>query len=441
MTIHRQFQGHDVYVSIGSPRPDRALLYAPTLQRLVDVSAAAADRATGLQKGHFEEALREYIPRAHEELQSACKSAVAVGVVDHEQRKQLVVFPLSVGLSRRCTLACSYCHVDARSVGEVTSRAVLEAAVRHAEEQVRKHAMKSLHVSFSVGGEPTYEWETFLWFVEMCNHAARKLGVTAYKAITTNGFYDEKVRSFLCKEFDHILLSIDGPQAIQDAHRPTAAGKSSFAVVVDSGRTFAREAKRFAVRATVSDFSAPSLNEVVEFFVASFGKATEIVLEPMVEIGRASARAGSDPAPPGQLQFARAFWSAYRTGMTLGVKVASSCFNATRIVRTFCKSVSMPSFVVTSSGNVTICARDAGGKDYGYARYEPESGRFRVDEVRLGQLAAMTQLPGKCSDCICLWHCAGDCPDTRLVGIDRCEANRLLLSWHLRYLVGGKEGT
>jgi len=306
------------------------------------------------------------------------------------------------------------------------------ASLEHAEAEINAKKLQGMHVSFSVGGEPTYEWDTFRWFVEACDQTAERCGVPIYKAITTNGFYLEETRDFLSSEFDHVLLSIDGPAEIQNKQRPAPGGAPSYPTVFESGKHFSQHARGFSVRATVSSDSVRFLSDLVQFFVGSFGAETDIVLEPLVEIGRALSDLSASPPPP--IRFASALWDAMLYGDSVGANVSSSCFNARRIVRTFCQAVAMPAFVVTTSGLVTICARDADGTDYSFGEYDGAIGRFVLDQERLAELRKLAILPQRCYDCIAKWHCAGDCPDTRVVGIERCETIRLLLVWHLQRL-------
>ena len=428
VTTHEIFSGHDVYLCGDFPENKRVTVYAPTLKFLADChfdyrSANSDDNGLLKQIVHNQ-------PEIAEELQSRARKIKKPLTYQHRKAN---FFPLSVALTRNCSLACKYCHADAGRNSDGNDE-IIKAALQYAMKEISSNSLKGLHVSFAVGGEPTYRWKKFTNFVHQVNEAAQIANIELYKAITTNGYFGLKKREFLSSEFDSILLSFDGPQVVHDSLRPTKAGGSSFVRVLESAKYFSKHAKSFAVRCTVTALNLPDIEEIISFFIEKAGlkEKHDIVLEPMIAIGRAASSFSTQPSGEA---FAQAFWRAYQYGKTKGYCIKSSSFNVTRLVTTFCHAMSIPSFAVTTDGKVTACERDCDGQDYAYGIFDRTIGKFIFDKAALCRNEACAKVPSNCDSCICKWHCAGDCPDTRRFGYDRCIGNRFLLLAHLKELL------
>lgn len=420
------FEGHDVYLV--PSREGTSLLYAPTLRRLIRISLSLADRLLrlGLTKASED--------RAVTEVQSMLRQGLtrALRPFEHRTAKSRY-FHLALGLTRSCSLACLYCHAEA-GPADTMSQSLMEDALQNAFACASLDGLQGVNISFAVGGEPTTRWSLF----KRCVQEARRLqelhGLPSYLSITTNGFYGQEKRKFITENFDSILLSLDGPEFVQDKHRPTSSGRGSFAEVLGSGKYFASTAKSLAFRATVSNFSVNLLTHVVEFFAESFGRGVHLVLEPLVPIGRAEA-SKEVLGPPSQEAFVQNYILAREHGKKLGIEVRTSAAQVGRLVTSFCGAMSIPSFTVTTQGIVTTCERDVAGKLYGYGSYLPESGKFAVDEQAVQRNAQRPGLLEKCDDCFCKWHCAGDCPDIHGIGYDRCFVNRSLVQHELETMI------
>jgi radical SAM protein with 4Fe4S-binding SPASM domain len=81
--------------------------------------------------------------------------------------------------------------------------------------------------------------------------------------------------------------------------------------------------------------------------------------------------------------------------------------------------MSIPSFTVTTKGHVTTCERDSEGKQYGFGKYSPQLRDFILDKQKIESNKSLLNIPQKCQDCFCKWHCAGDCPDLRTINYNR----------------------
>lgn len=421
----RLFRQHDVFICTELLENGNSVLYVPTLKQLIEVKDTLVQKLLTCEKV-LDQKLEKLSPQLYETFLSEFESAILPRKV-HKQT--LTIFPLSVGLTRDCSLRCIYCHVKAGEKKEEIDHEILTSALEYASQEIKEKELRGLHVSFAVGGEPTYRWDLFHHFVDMVNECASSLNVKLRKSITTNGFYSEQVRKFLVSEFDSILLSFDGPREIQNTHRPAKSGQGSYSIVSKSAKYFAENAKSFNVRATISSLSVHVMKDLVQFFYDNLGPKTDVVLEPLVKIGRAKDMKVA--RPPSEMDFARNLWKAHLLGLKLGMKVINSGFNTNRIVRSFCHAMTMPSFTVTINGCVTACERDADGSDYSYGVFSEAKKTFEINPNKLHENARLAEMPNECLDCVCKWHCAGDCPDIRRLGYNRCKSNEWLLEQEL----------
>ena len=338
---------------------------------------------------------------------------------------------LSLELTRDCTLSCVYCHAEAGRKESMSSE-LLETVVEYAFRTGVERNCKRLIASFVAGGEPTINWSLFVDSVQKINEAGKKHNLPFRLSITTNGYYDELKRKYLVEHFGNINLSLDGPEDIQNKHRPTRDGKGSFQDVLDSGRYFASHSQSFTVRVTITDYNVRRMEETVSFFGDEFGNKVDVVFEPCFPVGR--AREMHLASPPSQELFLVNYLAAKEKGTELGIKVTCSLDNTDKIISTYCNSLARPSFVVTTRGIVTACEGDAEGITYNYGSFE--KGVFRYDERGVAKILELTTtLPEKCGQCFVKYHCAGDCPTTRITGQDLCMIRKGIAQYNLERIL------
>ncbi|MFZ1962648.1 MAG: radical SAM protein [Roseiarcus sp.] len=423
---HHLYQGHDIYLCVNCPSGGRAAIYAPTLHLLADCPSPS--------KGPGPAVLADILADSPALQEKLSEGVAKWPLLRHQRKRTPQFFPLSIGLTRDCSLNCVYCHADAGMQRHIDTTLITDS-LYYAIRAIRERNLKGLHVSFAVGGEPTLPWKDFQLFVDAVNRAAREHDIEVYKSITTNGFYGKEKREYITANFDTILLSFDGPEPIQNRLRPCKSGRPSFATVLETAQYFTQYQDKFAVRATLPKSSLAHVKEIIYLFKNDVGlrRNHDAVLEPMIGIGRG---AKTSETPPTGEEFAHAFWEARQYGRSLDVNVKSSAFNANRLVATFCHAMSIPSFSVTTDGRITACERDCEGTDYCYGQYDFESREFVLDKTAMEHNIACAEPPTYCGECLCKWHCAGDCPDTRRFGFDRCDGNRYLLVSYMEELLG-----
>lgn len=423
MTRALKYVNHDVFL-IPSTK-ETVLLYAPTLRRLLRITNKLAARIN--QESLSSDSADKNVRKVAELLTSSLPNAVAPLSM---RGKKTSIFPLALGLTRRCTLKCVYCHADAGSDEDMPLQ-LLNDAIRYAFETAKETGHKTVGVSFTVGGEPSANWKLFTGCIENIKSHEAKYGIPVYLSMTTNGYYGLEKCRFIARHFQSILLSLDGPAEIQDLHRPTKSSGASYSTVRRSAKFFSKNIESFSIRSTVSNRNVSLMPVIVELFHDDYGANTDVIFEPLVPLGRA-ATSRSSVHGPDQKEFVKYFILAQAKGRSIGTNVlTSSVFSIKRLVTSFCGAMATPAFTVTTSGKITVCGRDMDAEHFAYGRYLPECGRFTFDDSGIQHHERCQAVPAYCADCFCKWHCAGDCPDARRITYDRCYINRSLIQHEL----------
>ena len=336
-------------------------------------------------------------------------------------------FHLAMGLTRNCTLFCDYCHAEADKDVR-TGRGYIDTAIEHAFKCAGATPRRILSVSFAVGGEPTMNWPEFTYTVdrirelESVNHHDVE---RVYISMTTNCYYGVERRRYVEENLDKLTLSLDGDQDVQDKHRPTRSGKGSYKLIAETVKHYLNSVKVDAgIRATVSDYSVKKLIRIIDEFYREFGNGYTVALEPLVPVGRGQV---GFFGPPTNREFGERFWEAREHGRNRGIRVITSAANIDRLVGRYCGAMSIPSFTLCSNGSLTACHRDQEAEDYGYGFIDGNTGEIVIDEQRVAQNVAKTEIKDGCERCPVKWHCAGDCPDLRNAGFNRCDVNIYLM--------------
>lgn len=421
-----KYKKHDIYLIESSS--DLFILYAPTLKKLLHISKNLALQISegGINPNNANKDI-EYLSKLFDKALIDSIEPFAI------QSKKSSFFHLALGLTQDCTLNCLYCHAEAGKRKEMTVD-LIDRSLKHAFETAKKDELKRVNISFAVGGEPTTNWKLFTTCVNLIKMDESNYSIPTNLSMTTNGFYGNTKREFIVKYFDNILLSFDGTQKIQDLQRPTRAGKNSFNLVKETAEYYVENVKSFAIRSTISNISVDKMPEIVKYFVKAFGKNYHIVFEPLVPIGRAIDNKET-VFEPSQEDFIKYYILAKELGKKLGIEIRTSAANQQRLVTGFCGAMTIPSFTVTTDGIITTCERDSDGENYWYGNYSKSKNEFEFNSERLDYNKALVEIPEKCNDCFCKWHCAGDCPDLRVLGYDRCFVNRELIKYELENIL------
>jgi uncharacterized protein len=346
---------------------------------------------------------------------------------------------LTLDLSSRCTLACVYCYAgqtgqDGVDMSLDCAKDAIDLCIRNTEcapfdaEHPRRFSL-----IFHGGSEPTTNWNLFVQVIGYAREECEKRGVKCSISMSSNGFYSARRASWITNNVNNVSLSLDGFKAIQDSHRPTLKGKSSFEQVLRSADIFYSSRSQgfsFGLRPTVTSYSVDVLPEIVAFFADRF-PGIGIATEPVEEVGNCKASTYVTPEPH---QFAAKFIEARMRYPQ--AELTYSGFNGLGNLRQRFCSASEPQMAVLPSGVVTACygysLKDTGLDEFVFGHYDHGRGQFVFDEGRKEWLRNLdVRNVGACKDCFAKYHCGGDCPVLRLAE----ERNGVLLSHRKRCVI------
>jgi uncharacterized protein len=356
---------------------------------------------------------------------------ISIEDLNSQSKKQKV--HLSIGLSNNCPLYCIYCHAES-SIH--SAKIVQESLTKKAIDDAFQSSTKSggLSVSFTAGGEPTFEWRLFQNTVNYINERSEQTGIPIWLMMTSNGVYGDTKRSFVCDHFDSVTLSIDGIPSVQNTQRPTRKHGPTFQTVWATAKFFIQRNLHFGIRSTVTLQSLPYMCQFVSLVKDELG-AIPIDFEPVVKIGRASALHSGDLPNVDILDFCTFFWKAYVYGQQQGISVSTSMLNLKTLNTTMCGALSLPARTITSSGLVTACHRDNNG-NFAYGRYIHTAKGWNYAEFSpktRKRIARLSLPPKKCDHCFSKWNCCGGCPDLRYRKMYICDGVHDLMYHALRH--------
>ena len=143
---------------------------------------------------------------------------------------------LMLQVTQNCNLRCNYCSYSGSYKNRTHSHSLMsdETAERAIDYFInRTKDNKSITVSF-YGGEPLLNFELIKHCVDYIE--ARYSGKRIDYGMTTNGtLLDDNVIIFLVNKGFNLLISLDGPKEIHDAHRRFANSiEGSFSVIMEN---------------------------------------------------------------------------------------------------------------------------------------------------------------------------------------------------------------
>ncbi len=347
-------------------------------------------------------------------------------------------------LTTACNFRCIYCYASGgtgpvRELPFALGQQAIDAVCRNAMEM----GQERFSLSFHGGGEPTLARDCFRKLV----HHARARRIPCDITIASNGYWDRPQREWILEHLDHVSLSFDGTQALQDRQRPLASGKGSFTVVMETIRAMDQRNFPYGIRITVTDAGIDQLPLAIAFLCRETNCQT-FQVEPVFNHGRAH---GNNLALNDHHRFATAFLEAYDMAFASGRHLYYSGARPWVITHRFCQAMDN-ALIVTPNGELSACY-EIHGREHplapaflfgslaadGHSMTKPEVWQKLSD--RIAERRAL------CQGCFCYWHCAGDCPPKTLSpNLDephqfgaRCDLNRLLTQELLvRYIAAGQ---
>jgi len=337
--------------------------------------------------------------------------------------------------TRRCNGACHYCSFGALQAPEDSMDLELAVtAVDWMARQARGQGRERLEIHF-FGGEPLVAGEVVDTVVHRARLRARQLGLLPHFELATNGVCDESRARWLGDYFDTVVLSLDGPQKIQDRQRPLAGGASSFPAAARTAAIISASPARLCLRCCVSALTVEYMPAIARWFCESFQPSA--VNFQTVEATESSQQLGI--VAPDPFRFARNYLTAERILNANGVAAVYAAISPDGPRHTLCP-VGRDTVIVSPDGRISGCYQlreswQARGLDLDFGRME--SGRVRIEQESVDRLRRLVQEKPRCRNCFCRWQCAGGChvdvtyPGCSTERTPFCVQTRLILASHL----------
>ena len=313
---------------------------------------------------------------------------------------------LTLYLSNRCNLKCSYCytHKVSRDKSSVDEKAVIAAAefVLHICREKKHPFPFVLHG----GGEPSVEWEQVVRFEYITRKMAEEFNVPWHGTIVTNGVMEEDHVLWLCNHFNHIALSCDGHPFIQDRQRPLKNGEPSSTCVERTAEIINSRGISMSVRATITPETVTYQSHIATYLYEKLS-AVNMRFEPVYEVwNRDRAPFKTEDAS----LFAEHFIEAQKKSEELGCNLTYGGVRLNELHRSYCSMFRNVLHLIPGNGisGCFFCTDTS-------VRPELITGNLYHGNIRINNELIDSYrhkpLPEKCNVCINIYHCSGECPE------------------------------
>ena len=319
-----------------------------------------------------------------------------------------------------CNLHCKYCYAQSAATGLDMPLELAKAGIDFIVESAITHPEVGDEVGLGHlgGGEPLLARvipNMRIW-IDYFRKSASQNNLKCEVGTVTNGCLSENVRQFMLDTFDHVQVSIDGPEDMQNAQRPLSGGGPSFREVMRTIEALERIKKsNYSIRSTITAFNVKRMAEMVSFF-ASISSVDTFFFEPLTYSGRTEGPSGClETQAPTPAEFTAAFIEAMDTAKSLGRHISySGCRASLRPTTRFCGAAG-DNFVLTPAGDVTACdevsrPEELGADIFIIGRFDTQHNRFVFFEDRIRNLNRRVSGNIKgCASCFLEYQCAGWC--------------------------------
>jgi radical SAM protein with 4Fe4S-binding SPASM domain len=364
---------------------------------------------------------------------------------------------LTLYLSNRCNLACSYCYsapvapAGGRASLRMVSEPVAEAAFPILKEPVIYAAArlvarscagqrKPLTLVLHGGGEPTLHWSLLQRVIGEVQRIASAHGVSMFSYIATHGLLPEDRAAWLAANFSLIGLSCDGPPDIQNANRPFVLGSPTADIVERTAAVFARAGAVHDVRMTVTPENVKRQREIALYACERLCART-VRFEPVYDARRTS---GPRFRPEQAEEFVEHFLDAREAVRQRGGDLVASGVRIDEIHGPYCNPL-RDTLQLTPDGVATACFLSTGSGEaheqvMAFGRFDAATSEFVVDQEQATALRRRAaRVPERCRACGNVYHCARDCPDTCVITTNSADEPAEGFRCRVQQLLGHRE--
>ena len=345
--------------------------------------------------------------------------------VDYALEPISQIKPISIGFmpTLDCNLRCGYCYsnsgAEKNELDFEAAKAGVDLVIKNAIEMKRK----SVSFTFMGGGEPTYNWPLFKKIASYCIDQSRKNSIKPLLNGSTNGVLSEKQVSWIAQHFDHIQISFDGPEDIQNKNRPFAGGQGSFNDVFRTIKKFDEMRFPYTVSVVVTPETVYRMAEVVDLFK---GYSPHFLKFGLLSCGQKETAALDSEL----------FWREFKNAREVARKNKIKLYDFWDFGEIILSPCYVHNFVLIPGGHVSSCLKVSSPKEkfsdrFIYGKYDSRQKKFVFFPEKINALIEYFNsfnklLDRKCNSCYAKFQCGMGCPHANLSFTSTLRKNKKL---------------
>ena len=319
-------------------------------------------------------------------------------------------------LTDGCQLNCTYCQnkFTNRKVYSLTLKQV-EVFVCYLIRNIKIKQMSGkepdlLSVTFTGGGEPTFDWDLFVKSVTLINENCSKHKVEYVLALTTNGVLRSEQLKFIATNFKKVMVSYDGIPSVHNNNRGMVDGYYDVAVQAENTiRVLGSAQVEVSLRSVVWQNDFNKLKEMSKYIYTNFPFIVEWSITHAMNLGKGAHNTEKDFYDAQNYNFTKEYITTleYVKNTYDNKNINALMFNH-EIIEIFCGSFLLMTPILMTDGTVTSCA-DAGN-------ILPVAGKVTDTKVTLYEsytdefMKTSKTMFFECKKCMAYAFCAGGCP-------------------------------
>ena len=428
--------------TVPDERSGSYILFAPLQKFAVRISNEAKTKIDEIlddfeEKNNSENFLLKYLKENR--LLSFPQSWTSKGIQKEKRNPKL-----TLSLTNKCNLRCIYCYAETGLDFLTMPWDIAKAAITYIIQRALSEKDDKVFITFHGGGEAFVEFALMKKCVEYAKRKSKENDLNIHFNVVTNATLIDTKKASWMKDygFDHITVSLDSIEEVNDLQRKDLKGKGSFSRVMKGINNLNQAQLSFSIRSTITNFSVEKMADFVEYASKNiFSEKGLIHFEPISLCGRAKTISLTTNSEI----FFKNYLKAKEIGYRCNIKIKSSLDTFKREKKYYCGASFGTMFCVVPSGYVTACSRvtkptDEGSDLYFYGEYDKENNSFKIDQKKIKNIISHGSLPKSCKTCIARWNCQGGCPiirypDTKGIK-DTCVITRKLLKHYLISEIG-----
>ncbi len=305
--------------------------------------------------------------------------------------------------TRSCNFNCLYCGFGSCKDASVMDFSLAILCVDWMADHVIKQNRKEVEIHF-FGGEPFCAPDVIRVAVYRTNMVCATYNVKPVFKVSTNGFFDEDTCSFIGDYFDTVVLSLDGPEDIQNRYRPLKTGGKTSHTVERNAFLLGRSPAKLCTRVCVTEETVERMGEIAHR-LCRICKPSSIDFEVLRETG------DTELHPPDPWKFAVNYIKAATIARTCGVTPVYGPASTGTLHHSFCP-VGKDTIIVSPEGTISACylqKEEWEKKSLDLTFGHIDNSGIHINEDNLKSIRHLTYEKKLCRKCIARFHCAGGC--------------------------------